>query len=272
MKKQNFNIIEFDSVNKGINRYIPIGLESSELWKDLVELDQFHSLMQEKMPIGKSRYGGCIVDFPKTLVYPEDKDLAFMGQIDLSEFKNFDKNNLLPSKGQIYFFMNHHTDSGKVIFFNGENAELTRKYLKDEDTYWGTLEILTNIRAATEKWQENYIKLEKEELKCTVCGEQIFLDCNCDNLGMLPYERYDIIERKYVWDFFAMTFKSKVFGIYTDVQLGEDEIEEITFSDKILLFQIGENINEEGVFSVLIDKHDLINRNFENCQFRWSQT
>ena len=30
--------------------------------------------------------------------------------------------------------------------------------------------------------------------------------------------------------------------------------------------------NDEGVFSVLIPKEDLRNRNFENCEFSWAQT
>lgn len=36
---------------------------------------------------------------------------------------------------------------------------------------------------------------------------------------------------------------------------------------------MGENgFNDEEVFSVLIDKEDLKNANFENCEYAWSQS
>ncbi|WP_158267972.1 hypothetical protein [Elizabethkingia sp. YR214] len=48
------------------------------------------------------------------------------------------------------------------------------------------------------------------------------------------------------------------------------EIKEITFSDKILLHQIGENgFNDDGVFSVLIPEADLKRLDFKNCTLAW---
>ena len=72
---------------------------------------------------------------------------------------------------------------------------------------------------------------------------------------------------------FGNKWGSKIFGIYTYCQYEQDEIEEITFSDKIILLQIGENgFNDEGVFCVTIPKEDLKKLNFDNCEFAWGQS
>ena len=64
-----------------------------------------------------------------------------------------------------------------------------------------------------------------------------------------------------------------MFGIFTHCQYGQKEIEEITFSNKVVLLQVGETgFNDEGVFNVTIDKEDLRNLNFDNCEFTWGQT
>ena len=74
------------------------------------------------------------------------------------------------------------------------------------------------------------------------------------------------------WDYFTGSENSKVFGIYTHCQLEQAEIEEITFSSNILLLQIGEDFTEAGVLSVLIERDDLKNLVFDNCEFVWSQS
>jgi uncharacterized protein YwqG len=76
-----------------------------------------------------------------------------------------------------------------------------------------------------------------------------------------------------VWDETAGSEKSKIFGIFTHCQYSQEEIEEIVFSDRVLLLQVGENeFNDEGVFSVLIDINDLRRRIFDNCEFAWGQS
>ena len=76
-----------------------------------------------------------------------------------------------------------------------------------------------------------------------------------------------------LWDDFAGSKQSKIFGIYTHCQLGEEEIIDILNSNKVLLLQVGENgFNDEGVFSVLIEKTDLIARDFSRCEFAWGQS
>lgn len=272
MRKETFNIIKFESINQGIDRYFPSQIESTGLWKDLLNLEQFTQLLTKKLPLGKSRYGGAIVDFPKNTAFPDTKKWSFMAQINLVEFKPYDKNNLLPKDGHLFFFMDMETDKGKTLFFEGNNQDLERFFITELDDIWGTLEVITNISSEHQKWEANYQKLEKEELKCPICKKSNIMDCNCDITGMFWHDREDIIEKKYIWDASENTYTSKMFGIYADVQCGEKEIEEVTFSDKIVLFQVGEDINDEGIFSVLIGKENLKKLDFDKCTYRWSQT
>ena len=55
-----------------------------------------------EIPLGHSRYGGSIIDLPKNIDHP--KNMRFVAQLDLSEFAPFDKEELLPKSGQLYFF------------------------------------------------------------------------------------------------------------------------------------------------------------------------
>jgi uncharacterized protein YwqG len=75
------------------------------------------------------------------------------------------------------------------------------------------------------------------------------------------------------FDSFAGTEVSKMFGIYTDVQAFEYDIEQVHDSGKVVLLQIGQgDFNDEGVFTVLIPESDLRERDFRNCTVIWSQT
>ena len=89
---------------------------------------------------------------------------------------------------------------------------------------------------------------------------------------MLPYSREEIIDRKFICDDTQNLERSKIFDVFADIQLREQEIEAITFSHEVVLFQVGEDINDEGIFSVLINRDDLKHKNISNCRFRWSQT
>lgn len=188
------------------------------------------------IPLGKSRYGGCAVDLPKGMSYPQG--MRFAAQLDLAEFAPFDQTGLLPATGQLIVFADIMEEECEVIYTDAPNNELERRIVEHEDEFWDGV-LVDEIFAETEAWQERYV--EEED------GEE--------------------------WDDFAGTEKSKIFGIYTNCQVREDEIEEIMASGKIVLLQIGEDgFNDEGVLSVLIDKDDLKNRNFKNCEFVWVQS
>ena len=76
-----------------------------------------------------------------------------------------------------------------------------------------------------------------------------------------------------VWDEFAGSNKSKVWGIFTHCQLDQQDVEDIVTDGKLVLLQVGEDgFNDEGVFTVLIRKEDLERRDFSRCECTWAQT
>ena len=199
-----------------------------------------------EIPIGHSRYGGPVLDLPKSIEHPEG--LRFAGQFDLAKFSSFDKTGLLPTTGQLIFFADISNDIGKVIYANVTNNSLIRTIKEHEDNFF--LGVLVD-------------KIFSDE--------EIFSDRFRDAEDQWDKELAN--KEGKLWDDFAGSDRSKIFGIYTHCQYGQEEIEQITFSDKILLLQVGENgFNDEGVFSVLIRREDLVNRNFDNCEFAWGQS
>lgn len=232
-----FEIISFTAENK---QYYP-ALLKKESWMS----ETYVKYTELEIPLGKSRYGGPIIDLPKGIEHPEN--LRFAGQFDLAKFSPFDKSGLLPKTGQLLFFADI-LGKGKVIYADVSNESLTRIIKEHEDNFFlGVL--VDKVFADTETFKERYREPEDKE-------EKIAANKN----GKL-------------WDYFAGSEKSKMFGIYTHCQYGQKEIEEITFSDKLLLLQIGENgFNDEGVFSVIISRQDLKNKKFDNCEFAWGQS
>lgn len=231
--KQKFEIIRFTADDR---QYYPASMEH-ESWmpKNFIK----HTTME--IPLGHSRYGGPLVDLPNGIEYPEG--LRFAAQIDLSTISPFDKSDLLPKTGQLIFFADIMNDTGKVFYTDVPNYKLVRNTVEHEDNFFSGV-LIDKIYAETETLEERFRELEEDE-------------ANDDGK---------------VWDCFLGTEKSKMFGIYTHCQLQQEEIEEITFSDNILLLQVGENgFNDEGVFSVTIPREDLKNLNFDNCEFGWGQ-
>jgi len=114
-------------------------------------------------------------------------------------------------------------------------------------------------------------KHEKYEFDCYEC-EEGFRTCDC-NSDENEYTLDQITEDGKVWDDFAGAKQSKMFGFFNHCQWSQEEVEEVIFSDKVLLLQIGEEgFNDSGVFLVLIDKGALQNKDFSECEFYWSQT
>lgn len=199
-----------------------------------------------EIPLGHSRYGGPVMDLPPGVEPPQGLDFA--AQLDLSKFSPFDTYDLLPKSGQLIFFANIINDTGKVIYANISNNDLVRHVKEHEENFYSGM-LIDRIYADTETLSERFREPEDED------------------------EKKDVNKDGKLWDYFAGSDKSKIFGIYTHCQLEQEEIEKISFSDKILLLQVGENdFNDEGVFSVLIPKEDLKNQRFDRCEFSWGQS
>ena len=233
-----FEIISFTADSR---RYYPASMVR-ESWMS----ENYVMHTEIDIPLGQSRYGGPVIDLPKGIEHP--KNLRFAAQLDLTKFAPFDKTGFLPKIGQLFFFADILNDSGKVIYANVPNESLVRVIKEHEDNFFlGVL--VDKIFSDTEKLEDRFRE---------------------------PQDKWDNEHKNEdgkLWDYFAGSTKSKIFGIYTHCQYRQNEIERITFSDKILLLQVGENgFNDEGVFSVSIDRKDLINLKFENCEFAWGQS
>lgn len=236
--KQKFEIIQFTADN---SQYYPASMEHQS-WMP----ENYVKHTEVEISLGHSRYGGPIVDLPSGIEYP--KDMKFAAQLDLSKFSPFDKSGLLPKTGQLIFFADLMNDTGKVIYIDIPNEKLVRITKEHEDNFFlGVL--IDQIFASTETLQERFREPEDE------------------------WEESMVNKEGLIWDDFAGDNKSKIFGIFTYCQWNQHEIEEITFSNEIVLLQIGENgFNDDGVFSVSILKDDLKKLNFNNCKFYWGQT
>ncbi|CAN5457361.1 hypothetical protein BH11BAC5_BH11BAC5_52940 [soil metagenome] len=218
---------------------------SIELPQILLDTGNYTKHTDVNIPIGHSRYGGPIVDLPLGIEYP--KDLLFAAQLDLSKFSPFDKSGLLPKSGQLLFFANIRNDTGKVFYVDIPNDNLVR-HIKEHDDDFFSGRLVDKIYSDTETLSERVREPEDDEMDYV----------NKDGK---------------IWDETAGSEKSKIYGMFTHCQYGQEEIEKIIFSGKILLLQVGENdFNDEGVFSVLIDKSDLQNKIFDNCEFAWGQS
>lgn len=237
-----FNIMSLIPEEK---RYYPSSV-------DLGILDNGNYIKHEEIeiPLGKSRYGGPIIDLPPDVEHPEK--LRFACQLDLEDISKYDKTNLLPKAGQLIIFCDIISEEGKVYYSNTKNENLKRIIIEHEDNFWDGV-IIKEIKSDTEKLDDRYRLPEDGWEK--------------ENLTHL------LNEEGKLWDDFAGSDRSKIFGIFTHCQLGEEEIKKKITENKIVLVQFGENgFNDEGVFSVLIDKNDLKNLDFENCEFHWGQS
>lgn len=191
-----------------------------------------------EIPPGQSRVGGPVIDLPEHTDYPAN--LFFVAQLDMAEFSKFDKTGLLPQSGYLYFFADEYGENCKVLYADVAAHELVRVVKEHEENFWiGCL--IGSVRSDTESFGERYRMEDRED----------------DTPA---------------WDCFAGSEKSKIYGIYTHCQYEEEDIKNITCSNDVLLLQIGEDFTEEGVLSVLIDKNDLIQRNFDRCRSDWGQS
>ena len=146
------------------------------------------------------------------------------------------------------------------------NAQLESKIIENGNYFWlGAL--ITKIKSKTEGFNQRFREWDEMEIEeCEECFEEDMRNCDCE-------KDIAFTQDGKIWDDFAGSKKSKIFGIFTHCQWEQDEIEELTFSDKVVLLQIGEKrFNDSGVCSIVISKKDLQEKNFNNCEFYWSQS
>jgi uncharacterized protein YwqG len=154
-----FDIIRFTPSNE---EYYPSIIDKDKFSKysrnEAKRNIYYHEL---EIPLGKSRIGGCVIDVPKGFEFPEN--MFFAAQLDLSEFSKFDKINVLPKKGFLYFFCDKYGVTGKVIFVDVENSELERIIKEEHEQFFYSGILIDKIYPETESYEERYI--EKEPFK-----------------------------------------------------------------------------------------------------------
>lgn len=128
----------------------------TEIYKTAIKLD-FKTESSKTLSIGTSKFGGK-PDVPTSFKWfyyegenyegeTRSRPLSFLAQINCEEVKKYDKDNLLPSKGVLYFFYElsamtwgfdpKNRGSARVFYFDGDTTELSRVDFPDgmEDDY-----------------------------------------------------------------------------------------------------------------------------------------
>ena len=235
-----YNIVQFTGQNRqyyGDSVVMPEALLAEDKYVKASEMD---------IPLGQSRYGGPVVDLPPGDVYPDG--LLFAAQLDLAVFSPHDSAGLLPKTGQLIFFADSYAETGTVRYADVPNEDLVRTVKEHESMFFAGV-LIGTVFPATESLSARYRDPE-------------FAD-----------EREYANEDGKIWDDYAEGQKSKLFGIYTNNQWDEADIREVLDSDDVVLLQVGEGeFNDEGIFSVLINRNDLQNSVFTNCRFSWAQS
>lgn len=115
--------------------------EAPEKVFSLIE-PSIHLTESSNYKTGDSKYGGT-PDLPATMSWPmyKEKPMVFFGQINLSQTRDLDKENLLPKSGILYFFtyfdapeseygaeylFQMEKDRYKVLFFDGDTKNIEK--------------------------------------------------------------------------------------------------------------------------------------------------
>ncbi|MFD2907413.1 YwqG family protein [Flavobacterium ardleyense] len=206
------------------------------------------------------------------------KSLSFLAQINLSEIKNYDTENLLPQSGMLYFFYSSAQSAWgfdfkdinkfKVFFYDEDLNNLRRNEFPEnleEDGKFKSCELKFESEISLPSCDsEIYERLKEEEMD--LIFEEILNEETVNKLLGHP----DIIQNEMELECELVTN-----GIYCGDASGYNnpkakELEK-NAKDWQLLFQIDTNEEAEmmwgdcGRIYFWIKKEDLKNKNFENC-------
>lgn len=219
------------------------------------------------IPLGSSKIGGS-PDLPAGWEFPRygDDYLTFMLQVNLSEAKSYDKDNMLPEHGILYLFYEaleqpwgFDGDEGcfKVLYYDGDLGGLERKkspssrvefvafpaFQLSFETIVTLPESPENLDFADEEEEENYFNFRQELVQPE------------DEDGKVMPAHYMLGE--------PMSIQNDVFE-----ELFEDG------KDPVLLFQIDSDEEDmevmwgdSGMLYFCMEKEDLMEKRFDRVRF-----
>jgi len=159
-----------------------------------------------------------------------------------------------------------------VVYSDTPESELKRVVkVKEHDTLFWAGALIEKISSESESMKDCYRKADEDELACYECEED-FRTCECNSCDN-EYTADQVTEDGKIWDDVAGAKQSKMFGFFNHCQWSQEEVEEVIFSNKVVLVQFGEKgFTDTGVAMILIDNDALKKRDFNECKFYWSQT
>ena len=206
------------------------------------EIISFKIVENSTFELGESRFFSDTIDVAESVELPLGLD--FVGQVNLSDVSKYDNKGLLPKDGMLYFFQSSFDqingkfyEFGKVIYSNDMN--LVRKQI----------EVTDNNKHMMLNFSMNDISNEKEYFS----------------------KRYKMYDGELEYSSFAGEELNKIYGFYTDCQMDEEEIKQVS-KKYIVLLQLGCDVYGEGVTTFLITEEDLRNRNFDKVIFTYVQS
>lgn len=235
-----------------------------------------------EIKVGQSKIGGQ-PDLPKNQTWFKEnngKSLGFLAQINLSETRQFDKSNQLPSSGLLYFFYSAEQeawgfdpkdkDKFKVFYFNGDIKDLERTDFPSdlpEHSKYKTCKLSFANSVSAPNWESDIVNglLTSEEqdayVELTVDGEITKLLGHSDNIqGTMEVECQLVTNGLYCGDPSGYN-DPRVEGLKKDA------------NQWILLFQI-DSIDKAGMMwgdvgrvYFWIKKDDLEKKDFDKSWF-----
>ncbi len=126
------------------------------------EAIKFTLKKKDKFDIGESRVLSRYIDIPENVEFPNE--LEFLAQINLNELSKCDNKNILPKKGNLYFFQGPVIDEtyyecGKVLYSDDNNLVRKDAFVYNDDM---VLELgINNITTIQETYSEDNEKDNK---------------------------------------------------------------------------------------------------------------
>ncbi len=252
-------------------------------WKN--EIDYIQSLLKpainitasndfKSIEIGQSKFGGT-PDLPNNIEWPksnENNPLAFLCQINLSEIKHLDEENILPNKGIIYFFIDepsNFTLEHKVLYLKNTDKVKPRNFpneLSKESQFKPKKMIFNKIYSlpAIDSYEIRYKNIDDYDAYMDL-EEEFFIYDNNQILGY-PYP----LQNNVIFDWIIEYLKIPYSQIYNfnrnDVkklyEKHNDFVNLFQFSTENSISEFWDNFNIYSMGYFGIRKKDLLKSNF----------